>query len=281
MDRNTNRKDINDIEFKLQDMRHLLWARSRRSSGTAGSFLKSYDDSHGQKVYYKLSDYDALSGIVGHECVNEIIAQRLMDLFGIEHLRYRLIHALVKIDGHDYETYMCESDDFKGPYEAKVALEDYYDIRHEDKESPLDMVRRMGWEKAVCDMLFIDFLILNRDRHGANIEVLLNNRDKSVRLAPMFDQGCSFVFRCHDLKDLESFDVMADHKVQAFIGGNSAFDNIALVPKKHLRRYHAITDDDRKIVLAGIDKVLDKAYADRIWEMIMRRWQYVDDLRNT
>ena len=53
-----------------QDLTALSWAEARQSSGTAGTFLKSYDDLGPRKVYYKLSDYDAVNGIVGHECVN-------------------------------------------------------------------------------------------------------------------------------------------------------------------------------------------------------------------
>ena len=37
------------------------------------------------------------------------------------------------------------------------------------------------------------YLILNRDRHGANIEVLRNSRKKTVRLAPLFDHGLSLL----------------------------------------------------------------------------------------
>lgn len=57
------------IVSELQDLTYLSWAKTRQSSGTAGSFLKSYDDTGAQKVYYKLSDYRAGTGIVGHECV--------------------------------------------------------------------------------------------------------------------------------------------------------------------------------------------------------------------
>ena len=93
---------MKDIITDLQDMRYLNWARTRKSSGTAGSFLKSYDDSGRVKIYYKLSDYDQVKGIVGHECVNEIVVQRLLRILGIEHLEYRLIHALVRIEDKDF-----------------------------------------------------------------------------------------------------------------------------------------------------------------------------------
>ena len=101
------------IIHDLQDMTHLSWAKVRHSSGTAGSFLKAYDDVGGKRIYYKLSDYDAVLGIVGHECVNELITCRLLRLLGIPHLEYTLIHALVSIDDQETETWLCASEDFK------------------------------------------------------------------------------------------------------------------------------------------------------------------------
>ena len=35
---------LNQIIYELQDMTHLSWAKTRNSSGTAGSFLKAYED---------------------------------------------------------------------------------------------------------------------------------------------------------------------------------------------------------------------------------------------
>ena len=69
-----------------QNMTYLSWAKIRNSSGTAGSFLKSLSDFEDIKTYYKLSNYDAYRGIIGHECVNEIIVDRLLSILGIEHL---------------------------------------------------------------------------------------------------------------------------------------------------------------------------------------------------
>ena len=95
-------------------------------SGSAGSFLKSYDDTGKKKKYYKLSDFDPVKGIIGHECVNEIVVQRLMSLLGIDHLEYTLIHAIVTIENKDYETYLCESEDYKNLDEGKISLEDFF-----------------------------------------------------------------------------------------------------------------------------------------------------------
>ena len=114
---------MEQIIHKLQDMTYLSWAKTRNSSGTAGSFLKAYEEGTEGKIYYKLSNYDAWNGIIGHECVNEIIVDRMLSLLGIDHLAYQLIHARVLIDQKEYETWLCASRDFKQRGESKIALD--------------------------------------------------------------------------------------------------------------------------------------------------------------
>lgn len=272
---------MKDVIMEMQDLRHLVWTKTRKSSGTAGSFLKSYDDTGEKKRYYKLSDYDPAHGIVGHECVNEIITQRLLTILSIPHLTYRLLHADVLVEGKEYVTYLCESDDFKSDNESKVALEDYFAMERRENESPFDFCLRMGWEEEIYAMLVIDFLILNRDRHGANTEVLLDRKKQTIRQAPLFDHGLSFVCRCQRAEELETFDVMSDLKVQAFVGSRSTFENIRLVPKSFLKGLPSITDRDLDKVFAGLEGILEAAWFDKIREMISRRWSYIDSLRNS
>lgn len=82
-----------------QDLTYLSWSVYRNSSGTAGSFLKAYSELGGKKTYYKLSNFDKARGVIGHECVNELIVDRLLTTLGIPHLSYQLIHADVSVDG--------------------------------------------------------------------------------------------------------------------------------------------------------------------------------------
>ena len=86
------------MALEKQDLTYLSWSKIRHSSGTAGSFLKAYEQIGDQKIYYKLSDYDSMKGIIGHESINEIIVDRLLTILGVEHLAYQLIYADVIID---------------------------------------------------------------------------------------------------------------------------------------------------------------------------------------
>lgn len=270
------------VILEKQDMTYLSWDIIRSSSGTAGSFLKAYSDLGAEKVYYKLSNYDFFKGIIGHECINEIVVDRLLTILGIKHLHYQLIHADVLIDGKIYDTYLCASNDFKKPQENKIALDAYYQIASESGETPLEFCIRNGWEEYIYNMLVVDFLICNRDRHGANIEVLRNRMDKTIRLAPLFDHGLSLVFRCTDELMLSRADVMEDKAIQCFVGSKSAFDNLKLIPKEKLPKLRSLKESDKSVLFEMIDdEIMPEAWRDVIWDMIWKRWKYYETFCNS
>lgn len=261
-----------------QDLTFLSWTKIRNSSGTAGSFLKAYSDLGGEKIYYKLSNYDAYRGIVGHECVNELIADRLLTILGIEHLNYQLIHADILIDGQPHETYLCASSDFKKRGESKIALDAYYQAERQKGESPLEFCLRNGWAENIWQMLVVDFLILNRDRHGANIEVLRNSKAKTLHLAPLFDHGLSLIFNCVEEESVNSFDGMADQPVRSFVGSRSAQDNLQLIPKNSYPHLNPLRESDRNVLFADLENVLPEIWRDKIGEMLWRRWSFYEDI---
>ena len=76
----------------------------------------------------KLSNFDKARGIIGHECVNELIVDRLLTILGIQHLSYQLIHADVVVDGKTHEVYLCASEYFKARGESKIALDAYKEL---------------------------------------------------------------------------------------------------------------------------------------------------------
>ena len=157
------------VIVEKQDLTYLKWSHIRNSSGTAGTFLKSQSIVSGEKIYYKLSNYDSEKGIIGHECVNEIIVDRLLTILGVEHLEYQLIHADIEIDGNIHDTWICASRDFKQRGETKAALDNYYQINRKANENRYEFCMKHGWQKYIDTMLAVDYLILNRDLHGENI----------------------------------------------------------------------------------------------------------------
>lgn len=269
------------IIHDLQDLTYLSWDKIRNSSGTAGSFLKAYDDLGPKKNYYKLSNYNNAEGIIGHECVNEIIVDRLLNILGIPHLQYQLIHARIYIDNKEITTYLCMSEDFKAKGESKIALDSFYHIEKLEQESLLDFCLRQGWEQYIYEMLVVDFLILNRDRHGANIEVLRNTKNKQLRLAPLFDHGLSLVFSCLTESALNKFNVIADGRIQCCVGSGSASKNLKLIPKDKMPKLKALKETDKMVLLQGLDNILPNIWQEKIWNMIWQRWQAYENFCNT
>lgn len=267
-----------EIIHEKQDLTYLSWSLIRSSSGTAGSFLKATDDLQQPKIYYKLSNYDGINGIVGHECINEIIVDRLLNILEIEHLHYDLIHADIDVDGKEMETYLCASKDFKAHGEHKIALDAYYQAEKLDGETPLQFCTRNGWSDFIYKMLVVDFLILNRDRHGANIEVLRNARKKSLRLAPIFDHGLSLLFNCHTEEEINQFDLMKDRAVQCFVGSRSAQQNLMLIPKDEILALNPLQHTHKAYLLEGLDGIIPQSLQNKIWDMIWQRWEYYENL---
>lgn len=269
-----------EIIHAKQDLTYLSWSLIRSSSGTAGSFLKATDDLQQPKIYYKLSNYDGSDGVIGHECVNELIVDRLLNILGIEHLHYDLIHAEIDVDGKEIETYLCASRDFKERGEHKVALDAYYQAEKLGGETPLQFCIRNGWSEFVYKMLVVDFLILNRDRHGANIEVLRNSQKRTIRLAPIFDHGLSLLFNCHTEDEVKHFDVMQDRMVQCFVGSRSSQQNLELIPKDEMPILNPLKEAHKAELLEGLDGIIPLCLQEQIWKMIWQRWQYYEDFCN-
>lgn len=268
---------MEDLFLEKEDYTYLTWNKIRSSSGTAGSFLKSTENLTDRKIYYKLSNYDSMRGIVGHECVNELIVSRLLNALNIPHLEYRLIHGEVLVEGKVYDTFFCSSDSFRKKGERKITFEDYYQMQREHDESPLDFARRLNWQDKVYQMLLIDFLILNRDRHGANIEVIMDGNG-GVRMAPLFDQGLSLLFGCTTDEEINKYDVMEDKPVQNYFGGKSAKENLKLISPKVNLCSRKLTEGDKDYIIQGLNEVLSEVHLDKIWEMIWKRWKYYEGL---
>lgn len=261
-----------------QDLTYLKWSHIRSSSGTAGTFLKSESTLHGAKIYYKLSNFDPVKGVVGHECVNEIIVDRLLTILGVEHLSYELINADIEIEGNIYNTYLCASEDFKKRGESKIALDDYYRTNAKKGESHYDFCVREGWKEYIDRMIAVDYLILNRDRHGANIEVLRNSRAHTLRIAPLFDHGLSLLYSCMSDNDVEQFDIMQDKRCQNFIGGYSCYENLQLIKDKTKIFENKLQESDRDIIFEGMDNILSDIFINKIWNMIYERYKIYENL---
>ena len=267
---------MKDVIYKLQDLTHLSWDEKTMTSGTGGTFLKSKVETSRSPIYYKLSRYDKYIGIFGHESVNEVIASRLLDLLGIPHVPYRLLHAKVRVDNVEYETWVSESRDYRLAGERRQHFDTYYALYENDGESPLDFACAHGWDTQIYQMMAFDYLIINRDRHGANFEVVF--RDDRAELSPLYDHGLSFVCGCcDDEQAVKKFDAMSDHRSNNYVGSRySLEENLGFVPRGLFRLSAARAD--AAFALDGLDRVLPVAHLEKIDEILRCRFGHLMEL---
>ena len=239
-----------DIVATLQDYRDVTWSERANSSGTAGTYLKARVGKGTRARYLKLSRYDGVR-IDGTECINEIIASRLMDVLGIEHLTYRLIHARVVVDGVEHETWLNSSRNFRAAGEQKMGL-------------------GQGWGERIAQMMLVDYLIANRDRHASNIEVLID-RTGAARLAPLFDNGLSLLAPYgENWERIVAFEPLQQVATTNFVGSRSLEENLRAQAPVDVAR--PLAKDDRETLFAGLDQAVPTVLLDKMWDIIWNRW---------
>lgn len=205
-------------ELEPEDLTHLNFSyKIGNGSCPQGSFLKTVENS----IYYKMS-YVSGTEVIGHESINECIANILCQQFGFEYLPYKLHYAKTRIDTIEYTSWLVSSNDYKRPNEQCVTLEIYLKslgCNINDKKEVFEYCLRLPniVPQRLFEMQVIDFILYNRDRHGANIELLRTNTD--LRLAPIFDCGSSLLAPCQNSKEkVQEFNVLNDSPVNNFIG---------------------------------------------------------------
>jgi len=258
------------------DLRSEIWSKSVGSLASDGVYMKTELPVDGVNHYLKLSRYDSYLGIYGHESVNELVAYRLGHLLGFNVPKGFLKKCLIRVDDVEHETYVFAAESYKTTG-SRLAFEDFYvGNRISDKESPLDLCKRYGWTDYIYKMFIFDYLIINRDRHGANLEVLKNG-DKT--LSPLLDNGLSFVCSCINETELVKFNIMEDRVVNNFIGEKRLDANLQKIDNKI--NFNMLNEADKEQILEGLQGVLPDSFLQMIWEIIWKRWQNVAQFRNS
>ena len=257
--------------MKYLDLSYLNWSKTKNSSGSAGSFLKAYYDNK----YYKLSNFDNIRGIIGHESINEYVVDRLLDILQIEHVHYELVNADIVINDKKYNTYVCISQDFKNKNESKTALDTYCLSREEKNLSPIEMLIDMGFDDYINNLLLVDFLIINRDRHGANIEIIKNTKTNKIRLSPLYDHGLSLFFNINDFSELINVDYLQDKRIQSFLGSNSLFENLKLMSK--YPKINKLTSSDKEYIFYELKDVMPDIWIESVYNLLNKRIEFYEN----
>lgn len=214
------------------------------------------------------------SGTTRQEPYNEALASWIMEQLQIPHVTYRLVNE----NGAPYS--LCE--DFITPDTELVSA--WHVMQTQKKENHvstyqhyLNCCEALGLseiKEAVDQMLAVDYLIANQDRHLNNFGVIRNaNTLEYVETAPVFDSGTSLWF----------------DQPTALIQGNGA------APSKPFRSSH---EEQIRLVtdfswldfsaLKGVDEVLreltkgsvfvDETRCDRLCRALTRRLEMLEKI---
>ncbi len=103
------------------------------------------------------------------------------------------------------------------------------DLKLSSYEDVIEYCKKLSTNayKTIIDMLFLDCLLLNTDRHFSNIEFFVNNETQEViDIAPIFDNNYSMLPRF-----IENFDVFKRSDYVA--RDNRTFEELYSLVKKH------------------------------------------------
>lgn len=257
--------------YKLHDLTHLNWRVTHNGGVSYGCYYKATEVINGKKFYYKCSNFYQNNYSFGDESVYEVICSRLFSKLGFNCVKYSLIFAKVKIQGEVYNTYICKSEDFSVGYEARITLENLHLLYK--GVSVDDLITKLGIQSQIREMLLADFLVLQRDRHGGNIELLF--KKGKYYLSPLFDNGLGLLapYPSSFKTDISSFDVLFDYPVYNYIGSRSLFQNLSYINKPI--KVNRLLKRDRGALFYNLADVLPKSYLDKIWELITYRYMFL------
>lgn len=116
---------------------------------------------------------------------------------------------------NEYLVYLCKSKNYKGVGENRVTLETYCTLNDIDHNNIANLSNKPFFNDLL-NMILIDYIINNRDRHGANIELLLSANGE--RLSPIYDCGSSLLAPLQYNKErIDSYDILSDGPVNNYL----------------------------------------------------------------
>lgn len=141
-----------------------------------GSYPQCWErDPDGHLYLYKKSKQN-------NESKHEVLASEIMDLLGVDHIHY-------------------EMDESRGPQicKCRCMTEKYARLTYQEFEQycyhigidPIGYIDE-HFERAFGEMLIMDYVLSNPDRHGGNWGFLYDDNGRILKMHPLMDQNLSF-----------------------------------------------------------------------------------------
>lgn len=259
-----------ELSKNTHDYKNLHFTSLSTTSSSKGCFLKAYD----KGIYYKLSNYDAYFKTFGNESIYEVIAYRVGVILGLPTLEYWICKGNIIIDGNELYSIFCASKDFNLNKKKKVNIETIYALEKQQDEDIFKFCKRLGVIDYIYDIILFDYIICNRDRHGANIEFLIDN-DK-ILPTPIFDNGVSFLFSSSTEEDIAKYDITKTPRANNFLGSQDLEFNLSLIKKKIT--FNSIKSSDKFFLFKDLEDALSAQHRAKILDMLIWRCNHAKEI---
>jgi len=174
--------------------------------GTEGTFPHTWKFNGGEIIFIKAGSKYTLGGSnSGREPYSEYYASKVAEFLGFEHVEYKIRQHKRK-DGRIDVVTECKcycSEEIGSVAAHNLGIDSY--------EKAIEYCKSISGKayKQILNMLFLDCLLLNTDRHFGNIEFMVNNSSlKVIDLAPIFDNNYALLPRFmegYDTLDLDEY----------------------------------------------------------------------------
>ncbi len=256
----------------MVDLRHVDWNIGVGGSSD-GMLPKAVIEKDNEKYYLKLSSYNVAFGIYGIESITEMVAYRIGRCLGVDCLEYGLLEGIVSLDNKDLNAYVSVSKDFKKG-RLTISLERYFTNRENIDETTIEFIRRLKIQESIYKMFVFDYIIMNKDRHGKNIEVFLDTGKQT----PLFDNSFSLFNTYEDSKLSNTLEYDDNMRVNNFVGYQNLKDNLGLIDCEIEMR--ELKKEDQDYIFKDLEEVLSRTRRDIIWNNVYNRYEDIRRVSN-
>lgn len=162
---------------------------------TSGSFAKCWIREDGQISLLKRGSTGYANA--GFEPYSEKLASDLLDAAKIDHVPYSLLRFHKKL--------ACKCPLFTSEREGFVSAHRFFEGPF-DVDDMLAFAAKHGTEEAFREMVVMDAVMANVDRHAGNYGFLVNNATGEIlRMAPLFDHNMACLPMMTEMDDFDEY----------------------------------------------------------------------------
>lgn len=252
--------------MQIYDLQNIKWS-NQKGSNTNGILLKTQINNK----YLKLGSFSG-EFFYNREPLFEVLSSRVGQQLNLNFLKYDLISVKININENQIVTEASISTEYKNNEKA-IPIEKFI----QNKEGWITKLKTVGLLNDFKNIVIFDYIICNMDRHGKNIEVLLNDKGK-YRLAPAFDNSFTVLtYRYTQMlnKEFENYRYNEDTKVNNYLGYRTLEANLKIFKPLPKLKYL-----NREELFQGLGKTTTRTFRNNYFKFINERIKKYNEITN-